>query len=289
MRVSLNTVKQYTDIDVSLHELVTKINAQLGVVEKVTDLGERYKDAVIAKVVKCEKHPNADKLSVCEIDAGTGENVQVVCGAPNVREGIFVVWLPPKTIVPSSFDDKEPFVLEPKELRGVMSNGMLASAKELGIGDSHDGILEIDPIEWKPNDTEVKPGASFATVYGLDDTIIDIENKMFTHRPDCFGQIGVAREIAGIQHKQFVSPDWYKNVPTFGTGEGLVLEVFKYAGEKLPRFMAVSIKKVPIKPMPLWLQAKLVRLGGNPINNIVDFPTYILCLTGQPTHAYAYD
>lgn len=289
MRVGLNTVKQYTNVDVSVDELVAKINGQLGGVEEVIDLGKRYKDAVIVRVVKCEKHPNADKLSICEIDAGTGKNVQVVCGAPNVREGLFVVWLPPSSIVPSTFDDKEPFVLEPKELRGVMSNGMLASAKELGISESHDGILEIDPTEWKPTGVEIKPGAGFATTYGLDDTIIDIENKMFTHRPDCFGQLGVAREIAGIQHKQFVSPDWYKNVPTFVAGEGLALEVFNDAGEKAPRFMAVAIKNVAVKPSPLWLQIELVRLGGKPINNIVDVTNYIMLLTGQPTHAYDYD
>ncbi|MEP6710757.1 MAG: hypothetical protein ABJA64_03480, partial [Candidatus Saccharibacteria bacterium] len=225
MKVSLNSIKQYTDVDLSVDELVKKINEQLGGVEEVIDLGERYKDAMIVKVVKCDKHPNADKLSVCEIDAGTGQNVQVVCGAPNVREGIFVVWLPPGSTVPASFDEKELFVLEPKELRGVVSNGMLASAKELGIGDSHDGILEIDPTAWKPGEVEIKPGVSFAKAYGLDDTIIDIENKMFTHRPDLFGQIGVAREIAGIQHKQFTSPDWYIKTPELNKGEGLVLDV----------------------------------------------------------------
>ena len=298
MRVSLNTVKQYTSVDVSVDELVAKINGQLGGVEEVVDLGKRYKDALIVKIVRAEQHANADRLQVCKIDDGGArqdverdENglVQVVCGAPNAREGIFVVWLPPKSTVPTSFDEKELFVLEARELRGVMSNGMLASAKELSIGDSHDGILEIDLTEWKPTDIEIKPGASFASAYGLDDTIIDIENKMFTHRPDCFGQLGVAREIAGIQHRQFVSPDWYKNVPSFDTGEGLRLEVFNEAGEKVPRFMAVTIKNVTVKPSPLWLQIELVRLGGKPINNVVDVTNYVMLLTAQPTHAYDYD
>ncbi|MDB5165863.1 MAG: Phenylalanine-tRNA ligase beta subunit [Candidatus Saccharibacteria bacterium] len=289
MKVSLNTVKQYTDVDISVDELVTKINAQLGGVEAVIDLGARYEKATIAKIVKCEKHPNADKLSVCEIDAGTGENIQVVCGAPNVREGLFVVWLPPGSTVPASFADKAPFVLEARELRGVVSNGMLASAKELGIGESHDGILEIDPNEWKPSDVEIKPGTSFARAYGLDDTIIDIENKMFTHRPDLFGQLGVAREIAGIQHKQFTSPDWYKKTVEFGSGEGLKLEVRNDTPEIVPRFMAVAIKNVVVKPSPLWLQAELVRLGSKPISNIVDVTNYIMLLTGQPLHAYDYD
>jgi phenylalanyl-tRNA synthetase beta chain len=191
--------------------------------------------------------------------------------------------------VPASYDEKELFVLEARELRGAVSNGMLASAKELGIGDSHDGILEIDPDEWKPVDIDIKPGTSFAKAYGLDDTIIDIENKMFTHRPDLFGQLGVAREIAGIQHKKFTSPDWYTNVSEFNQGEGLELEVTNDAIEKVPRFTAVAIKDIEVKPSPLWLQCELVRLGGKPINNIVDVTNYVMLLTAQPTHAYDYD
>lgn len=298
MKVSLNTIKQYTDVDVSVDELVQKINQQLGGVEEVINLSAKYKDAVIVKVVDCEKHANADKLNVCKVDDGgvvadvpRDENgyVQVVCGAPNARAGIFAVWLPPKSTVPASFDDDEPFVLDARPLRGILSQGMLAAGDELAINSDHDGIIEIDPAEWKPNAIEVKPGASFAKVYGLDDTIIDIENKMFTHRPDCFGQLGVAREIAGIQHKQFVSPDWYKNLPVFGDGEGLELEVYSDTPENAPRFMAVAVKNVTVKPSPLWLQCELVRLGSKPINNIVDVTNYIMLLTAQPTHAYDYD
>ena len=298
MKVSLNTIKQYTDVDLSVDELVQKINQQLGGVEEVIDLGAKYKDAVIAKIVECEKHANADKLNVCKIDDGgvvtdmpRDENgyVQVVCGAPNARAGIFVVWLPPKSTVPASFDDAEPFVLDARPLRGILSQGMLAAGDELAINSDHDGIIEIDPTEWKPNAVEIKPGASFAQAYGLDDIIIDIENKMFTHRPDCFGQLGVAREIAGIQHKQFVSPDWYKSLPTFGHGEGLELDVYNDTPENAPRFMAVALKNIEVKPSPLWLQCELVRLGSKPINNIVDVTNYIMLLTAQPTHAYDYD
>jgi phenylalanyl-tRNA synthetase beta chain len=298
MKVSLNTIKQYTDVDLSVDELVKKINEQLGGVEEVTDLGKRYEGATIVKVVSCGDHPNADKLHVCKIDDGGVVKdverdekgyVQVVCGAPNVREGLHVVWLPPGSTVPTSFADKEPFVLSARELRGVVSQGMLASPKELGFGDSHDGILEIDPSEWKPNDTEIKPGTSFAEAFGLDDTIIDIENKMFTHRPDCFGQLGVAREIAGIQHKAFTSPKWYSQLPEFNSGDGLDLTVKNDAGAAVPRFMAVAMRGISVKPSPVWLQAELVRLGSKPINNIVDVTNYVMLLTGQPLHAYDYD
>lgn len=298
MKVSLNTIKQYTDVDLSVDELVQKINQQLGGVEEVIDLGAKYRDAVVVKIIDCEKHANADKLNVCKIDDGgvvadvpRDENgyVQVVCGAPNARAGIFVVWLPPKSTVPASFDDDEPFVLDARPLRGILSQGMLAAGDELAINNDHDGIIEIDPTEWKPNAVEIEPGVSFAKAYGLDDTIIDIENKMFTHRPDLFGQLGVAREIAGIQHKQFTSPQWYLDNPMFSGDEGLALEVFNDTPENAPRFMTVAIKNVTIKPSPLWLQCALVAMGSKPINNLVDVTNYVMLLTAQPTHAYDYD
>jgi phenylalanyl-tRNA synthetase beta chain len=298
MKVSLNTVKQFTDVDLSADELVAKINSQLGAVEEIINLTDVYKDALIVKVVECEKHPAADRLNITKIDDGgitegieRDENglIQVVCGAPNVYADMFAVWLPPQSVVPSSYHDEEPFVLGARELRGILSQGMLAAADELGIGSDHEGILVIDLNEWKPNDVEIKPGASFAAAYGLDDTIIDIENKMFTHRPDLFGQLGVAREIAGIQQKQFVSPDWYLNTPEFKDVSGLELTTFNDANEKVPRAMFVALKDVEIKPSPLWLQAALVAMGAKPINNIVDVTNYVMLLTAQPTHAYDYD
>lgn len=299
MRVSVNKIKEYTDIDLSVDELVTKINAQLGGVEEVINLGERYEKAVIVKVVSAEQHPDADRLRVTKIDdAGVtldverDENgyVQVVCGAPNAREGILAVWLPPNATVPASFDEDELFVLGSRKLRGVLSHGMLAAADELAIGTDHAGIIEITEHDVSTGiDYNELVGKSFAKIFGLDDTIIEIENKMFTHRPDLFGQLGVAREIAGIQHKKFVSPEWYLNAPEFTEVSGLALEVFNDAPDVVPRFMAAAVKDVTVKPSPLWLQIELVRLGGKPINNIVDITNYIMLLTAQPVHAYDYD
>lgn len=299
MKVSLNTVKQYINFDLPpIDELVKRINEQLGGVEEVIDLDAKYKDAVIVKVIEAEQHPNADRLKVTKIDDGDvvqdvprDENgyVQVVCGAPNARAGMFAVWLPPHSTVPATWDDVEPFVLAARELRGVLSQGMLAAADELAIGSDHEGIIEINPDEWRPSDVAIAPGTNFAEAYGLNDTIIDIENKMFTHRPDLFGQLGVAREIAGILGHAFTSPDWYKVLPKFNRGEGLELTVEHNAYEKAPRFMAVAIKGIEVKPSPLWLQCSLVAMGGKPINNIVDVTNYIMLLTSQPTHAYDYD
>lgn len=299
MKVSLNTVKQYIDFELPpVPELVARINEQLGQVEEVIDLRDIYKDAVIVKVIEAEQHPNADRLRVCKVDDGgiakdvpRDENgyVQVVCGAPNAVAGMHAVWLPPASTVPASFSDDEPFVLSARELRGVLSQGMLAAADELAIGTDHDGIIEVDPSEWTPGGVEINPGTSFAIAYGMDDVVLDIENKMFTHRPDCFGQIGVAREIAGILGQKFTSPEWYWNLPEFAGGEGLPIELFNDAPNKVPRFMAVAVSDVTVAPSPLWLQCELVRLGGKPINNIVDATNYVMLLTAQPTHAYDYD
>lgn len=288
MKVSLNTVKQFIDFELpATDELVARINAQLGGVEEIIDLADKYKDAKIVRVVECEKHPNADRLNVTKIDAGTGELIQVVCGAPNVHANMWAVWLPPESIVPATYGDAEPFKLGARELRGVMSHGMLAAGDELALNDDHEGIIEITEADVHAG-KNLTPGASFAEIFGLDDTIIDIENKMFTHRPDCFGQLGVAREIAGILGHKFTSPDWYSLTSEFTGGEGLALDVFNET-EKVPRFMAVALDGVTIKSSPLWLQCALVAMGSKPINNVVDATNYIMLITAQPTHAYDYD
>ena len=298
MKVSLNIIKQLINFELPpVDELVARVNQQLGGVEAVIDLNAKYGGARIVRVVECAKHPNADRLSVTKIDDGGAvadvprdENglVQVVCGAPNVHADMWAIWLPPKSTVPASFDEDEPFVLDARPLRGVLSQGMLAAADELDIGTDHEGIIEIHEHD-VPAGVEFTAGAGFAEMFGLDDYVLDIENKMFTHRPDCFGQLGVAREIAGIFHQQFTSPDWYESVQQFTNAEGLDLTVTNDAPELVPRFMAVAFRDVTVQPSPLWLQCQLVAMGGKPINNIVDATNYIMLMTAQPTHAYDYD
>ena len=298
MKVSLNLIKQLINFELPpVDELVARVNQQLGGVEEVIDLNAKYGGARIVRVVECAKHPDADRLSVTKIDDGgvvadvpRDDNglVQVVCGAPNVHADMWAIWLPPKSTVPVSFDDDEPFVLDARPLRGVLSQGMLAAADELDIGTDHEGIVEIHEHD-VPAGVELTAGARFAEMFGLDDYVLDIENKMFTHRPDCFGQLGVAREIAGIFNEQFTSPDWYKSEQKFAEAEGLELTVTNDAPELVSRFMAVAIRDVTVGPSPLWLQCQLVAMGGKPINNIVDATNYIMLMTAQPTHAYDYD
>lgn len=300
MKVSLSHIRYYKDkyqwsgdpAPNGVDDLVQKIGAQLGAVEEVVDFGKRFEGAVIVKVMSCEDHPNADRLHVCKVDDGgkaqhveRDENglVQVVCGAPNVRAGMLAVWLSPGVTVPSTVDTSDPFVLEARELRGVVSNGMMASPKELSLGDSHEGLLEIDE--------DIQPGTEFVDAFSLrGDAIIDMENKMFTHRPDCFGMLGVAREIAGIQGQKFTSPDWYRHDVALDTPDGpLHVEVRNEIPELVPRFVVVPMSNITVKPSPVWLQINLIRLGIRPINNIVDLTNYYMILTGQPLHAYDYD
>lgn len=295
MIVSINWLKQFMGIDVPIDELVTLIGSRLVEVEEVIDLGAKYQNVVIADVKHAEKHPNADKLSVVHIDDGGAakdvarlENglVEVVCGAPNVREGIKVAWLPPGATVPSTYG-KDDFVLEARPLRGVTSNGMIASAKELGIGDDHSGIVEVDK--------DVPAGTPFAEAYELNDYLLDIENKSLTHRPDCFGLIGFAREVAAIQGKQFTSPEWLlATEPVLAPIAEGVEKVTISAQVKDPdisaRYQIVALDKVDAsKQSPFAIQTWLARVGIRPISAVVDITNYLMYLTGQPTHAFDLD
>jgi phenylalanyl-tRNA synthetase beta chain len=300
MKFSLNTIRQMSEdykcardiIPDDVDSLIATIGSQLGGIDEVKLIGAKYDGVVIAKVVSCEDHPNADKLHVCKIDDGgitpdverdNNGHVQVVCGAPNVRTGILVAWLPPGSTVPSSYDT-DPFVLEARDLRGQKSNGMLASLKELAIGDNHEGIAIIDE--------DVTPGTMFAKAYNLEnDVIIDIENKMFTHRPDCFGFLGIAREIAGIQNKAFTSPDWYNSKALIPEPKQvtLPLQIHNDLPDLVPRFMAIALSDITVAPSPLWLQIWLAKIGQRSINNIVDLTNFFMLETGQPLHAYDYD
>lgn len=293
MIISVNWLKKFVDIDMPIDELVSLIGARLVEVEGTEDLGEKYKDVVVARVVTSVKMENSDHLNIVRIDDGgvvadieRGEDgfIQVVCGAPNVHDGMLVAWLPPKSVVPETYGTDEPFVLAARPLRGHVSNGMLASARELALYDEHDGILEVDK--------EVEPGASFAEVYELNDTLIDIENKSLTHRPDAFGVIGFAREVAGIQGKQFQTPEWLRDITEVeAVTDALEAPVISIESAELSkRFQLVVLDGVTEEAQSsVEMQTYLARSGVRPINAVVDISNYLMLLTGQPTHMYDYD
>lgn len=300
MKVSLNLAQAFSNVDlksIPRDELLRRIGAQLGAVEEVIDWTPKFEGAVIVRVVSCEKHPDADRLNVCRVDDG-GQNqrvergedglIQVVCGAPNVHAGMFAVWLAPGVTVPNS-RSTDPFVLEAREIRGVVSNGMMASAHELGISEDHSGIVEVTTED---AGKEPIPGEPLINYFGLDDFVIDCENKMFTHRPDCFGNLGVARELAGISGLKFESPDWYRDEPLAQLSDSDLpfetIEVMQMP-PLVPRFVVQVVEGVSVRPSPMSMQAVLARAGIKPINNIVDLSNYYMHLTAQPTHAFDYD
>lgn len=295
MIISVNWLKKFVDFDMPIDDLATLIGARLVEIESVTSLGEKYKDALVVKVVRAERMVDSDHLSVVTIDDAQVTNgverdnqgyVQVVCGAPNIKTGQTVVWLPPKSIVPNTFATDDQFILDVRKLRGVTSNGMIASARELDLFDEHEGILVIDD--------DIKAGTLLRDVCELDDYLLDIENKSLTHRPDCFGIIGFAREVAAITGQEFHTPDWLaKTQPDFSglkSDETFKIQATIDDPELAARYQAVVVSNADGKRQsPLLIQTYLARVGLRPINGIVDVTNYLMMLTGQPLHAFDYD
>jgi phenylalanyl-tRNA synthetase beta chain len=293
MIVSVNWLKKFVDIDLPIDDLATLIGARLVEIESVESLAEKYKDVIVVRVVECAPVPDSDHLNLTKIDDGgrvqnveRDENglVQVVCGAPNVTAGMLAAWLPPESTVPETYGDAEPFVLGARKLRGYMSNGMLASAKELDLFEDHDGIVVVDK--------DAAPGTGFAEVYELNDYLLDIENKSLTHRPDAFGIIGFAREVAGIQGKPFETPAWLQDLDPYieGTGSIEVPNITIEEPELSDRFEAVVLENVREgATSPLELQTYLARSGVRPISAVVDVTNYMMLLAGRPLHAFDYD
>ena len=275
-----------------IDELATLIGARLVEIEGAENLGEKYKDVIITRVVSAEKVENSDHLNLCKIDDGgvrqgveRDENgfIQVVCGAPNVRGGIFVAWLPPESIVPETFGG-ENFKLGARKLMGNMSNGMIASLRELALGDEHDGILEISPEVFENG---VQAGDSFAEKFELNDFLLEVENKSLTHRPDCFGIIGLAREVAGILGQKFVEPEFMKQAK-FEANESRKIEIEIQNSELCERYNAAifDVSGVFRNPNLTIEKTYLLRSGMRPIDEITDLANFLMLETAQPLHTF---
>ena len=279
MRISLNWLKKYVDIKISDDELVRLIGARLVEVEGVIDETTKYNNIYVVRVASAEKIPDTH-LTLCQIDNGGDELIQVVCGAPNVREGMLAAWIAPGAIVPASVNEDAPFVIGKRKMLGKYdSNGMLAGADELDFGDDHSGIVEIDP-------EVAKPGDLLADIFELSDRILDIENKSLTHRPDCFGTIGFAREVAGILGEKF---EYKENINDLRIDNNLKIEIADKG--VCDRYSALMLKKHgELKKKYLtWQDTILAKSGMRPVDPIVDATNYLMLLTGQPLHAFDYD
>ena len=292
MIISVNWLKKFVPNLPEIGKLSKLIGARLVEIESVDDLGEKYKDVIIAKVISAEKVENSDHLNLCKIDDGgvrkdieRDENgfVQVVCGAPNVRAGIFVAWLPPESIVPETFGG-ENFKLGARKLMGNISNGMIASLRELGLGDEHDGILEISSEVFKNG---IQAGDSFAEKFELNDFLLEVENKSLTHRPDCFGIVGFAREVAGILGEEFIEPEFIKD-SNFEGVEDRKIDI-EIRNPKICEHYTAAIFDVSniLKNPNLTIEKTyILRSGMRSIDEITDLANKIMLETAQPLHTF---
>lgn len=292
MIISVNWLKKFVPNLPEIGELSKLIGARLVEIEGVENLGEKYEDIIIAKVISAEKVENSDHLNLCKIDDGGArkdierdENgfVQVVCGAPNVRAGIFVAWLPPESIVPETFGG-ENFKLGARKLMGNMSNGMIASLRELGLGDEHDGILEVSPEVFENG---IQAGDSFAEKFELNDFLLEVENKSLTHRPDCFGIVGFAREVAGILGEEFIEPEFIKGLNFEGV-EDRKIDIEIQNPKICERYTAAifDVSNILKNPNLTIEKTYILRSGMRPIDEITDLANKIMFETAQPLHTF---
>ena len=288
MRISLNEIKKLVRIPdgVTDEELIERIGSRLVESEEVIELAPQYKGIYVVKVVNCEPIEGTH-LSLCQIDAGEHtsefsdtETVQVVCGAPNVHSGMLAVWITPGAIVPETYGN-ENFKLSVRKLRGFESYGMLAGADELNLDDEHKAIAEIDP-------RDARPGDNFAEVFELNDIILDVENKSLTHRPDCFGLIGFAREVAGILGVRFEELEWLCDYPKV---EASALTVQIDDSALCPRYSAAVFELSDNQPSKFLTKEAvfLEKAGMRTIDPLVDLTNIVMLRTGQPLHAFDYD
>ena len=272
MQVSWNWLSEHVDLEgLTPDEVAHRLTMGGLEVESVTALGGHLDGVVVGHVVACEKHPDADTLSVCRVDVGAEEPLSIVCGAPNVATGVFAPVATIGTTLPGGLKIKK------GKLRGQPSFGMLCSAVELEVSDDADGLLLL------PDHT---PGTPIADALSLRDTVIEI--GVTPNRGDALSIIGVARDVAALLGRERRTPEPRAQVQTSGTVDAL-LSVTIDDAVGCPRYAAAVVEDVKIGPSPEWMQQRLRAVGQRPVNNIVDVTNYILFEYGQPLHAFDLD
>src|SRR5215475_6325804 len=281
MKVTLNWLKQYVDFDWSPEELAERLT-MLGIeVEGVQKLGGDFEGVVIAQVITRDKHPNADKLSLCRVNDGKGER-QIVCGAQNFKAGDKVPLILPGHTLPAK-PGEQPLTIKVGKIRGVESQGMLCSPQELGLADEVDGLLILR------EDAKVdQPFAEFLD-QPTGDVVYDVE--ITPNQPDLNSVIGIAREIAAITGNSLKMPDPNASLSRITHHASRVSDLVSVRiddPELCPRYTARVIHGVKIAPSPDWLKNTLEKVGVRSINNVVDVTNYVMLETGQPLHAFDY-
>jgi len=263
-------------LTLSAQEIADRLALRGAPVESIVSPGEALKDVVVGKVVTAARHPNADRLSLCTVDGGQGV-VSVVCGAPNVKAGGWYPFAPVGSVLPGGLEIKK------AKIRGETSQGMLCSAKELGLGGDHGGILELAG--------EFRAGESFVEAMGLDDTTLDVE--VTVNRGDLLSHVGVARELSPAGTGDVALPA-IPDAPTTtfryeqGAPEARVGKVSVRIDDPdlCSRYVGAVLRGIRVGPSPAWLQARLRGAGARPINNVVDATNYVMLELGHPLHAF---
>lgn len=269
MNISLNWLKDYVDLeDINLKDMIEKLTMSGLEVEDYVNQSEVYKDFIVGEVTSKEKHPNADKLSVCKVNTGT-EELQVVCGAPNVDKGQKVIFAPVGTTIPVNG-----MKLTKAKIRGEVSFGMICSEAELKLGNDESGILVLDK--------NLKTGTPLAKALSLDDVIFEI--AVTPNRPDALSHIGVARDLSAIFDRDLKLPDADLAESKELSKDYASIEILDV--ENCPRYSARIVKNIQIEESPEWLRKRISKVGLRPINNIVDATNYVMYECGQPLHAF---
>jgi len=273
MRVPVEWLEEYCAPELTVAELATRLAMTGTEVDRVDHHGVRgHEHFVVGRVLSAEQHPDADRLKVCVVDVGGGEELQIVCGAPNVAAGQTVAVGRAGSIMPDGTK------LKKAKLRGQESNGMILAEDELGIGSDHAGTMVLDD--------GLEPGAPLLGVLPLSTDVLELE--ITPNRPDCLAVYGVARETHAATGAPLAPPPWADDPGSLGE-EDIGVEITVEAPDLCPRFTARAFDDVTIGPSPPWLKARLMACGQRPINNVVDITNYVMLLTGQPMHAFDLD
>jgi len=275
MKLSYNWLKDYLEFDLTpaqVADAITSIGIEVDSVEEQEEIPGGLAGVVVAQVLECDPHPDSDHLHVTKVDAGDGNPVTVVCGAPNVAAGQKVLFATLGTVLPGDFKIKK------SKIRGIESFGMICAADELGIGEDHSGIMVLEP--------EAVVGTPAKDYLHLKTEAV-IEYEITANRVDAASHIGVARDLyAWLKLNDLPCRFQMPDVSAFseGEGEGIPVEVLDPDGA--PRYSGVTVKGVKVGPSPEWLQKKLLAIGHNPINNVVDISNFVLFEVGQPLHTF---
>lgn len=272
MNASYNWLRDFVDIDLSPAELRDLLTMRCATVDEVVKLRQDLADVVVGRVVEAGPHPNSDHLWVTKVDAGEGMLRDVVCGAPNVQVGTLYPFAKTGTTLPGGIK------LEKRKIRGATSDGMLCSARELGLGSDHTGILALD--------VDAKPGDKFLDVMPVGDTRIVID--VLPNRPDLLSHEGVAREIAAATGKELHRPHHPPAtlMRARESSNAARVDVSVEDTDGSPRYMTAIVRGVTVGPSPEWLASRIEAVGGRSISNVVDVTNYMLHGFGQPMHAF---